>query len=115
MKLKPCPYSPNCVSSQGHSIYNKISPLSYQSSAKEAKEKIKRTVMGLPGTKLLKETDLYLHVEFKTAILKFIDDVEIIIDDTEKVIHLSSASRVGFWDLGTNRRRIKEIKKRFMD
>ena len=84
----------------------------YKLSAKDAMEKIKKIILGLPRTKLIKETDQFLHIEFKTAILRFIDDVEIVINDAEKVIHLRSASRLGYWDLGANRRRIEKIKKK---
>ena len=115
MKLKQCPNSPNCVSSQSHSASSRITPLSYKSSAKDAMDKIKKIMLDLPGTQLIKETDQYLHIEFKTTILRFTDDVEIVINDAEKVIHLRSASRVGHWDLGANRRRIEGIKKQFHD
>ncbi len=115
MKLKQCPNSPNCVSSQSHSESSRITPLSYKLSETEAMEKIKNIILGLPRTKLIKQTNQFLHIEFKTAILRFVDDVDIVINDNEKVIHLRSASRLGYWDLGTNRRRIEIIKKKFME
>jgi uncharacterized protein (DUF1499 family) len=114
MKLKQCPDSPNCVSSQSNSESHKISPLSYQSSAEEAMQHIKKTILAFPRITLIEEKNQYLHVEFKTLIFRFIDDVEIIVDDSEKVIHLRSASRAGHSDLGTNRRRIEEIKNNFL-
>jgi len=114
MKLKQCPDTPNCVSSQSLSAEHKISPIPYKTSAVEAKEKIKTIMLIMPNTRLIKEKDQYLHIEFKTSVLKFVDDVEIIIDDAEKVIHIRSASRVGHWDLGANRRRVENIRKKFM-
>jgi uncharacterized protein (DUF1499 family) len=114
MKLKQCPNSPNCVSSQSDSETHQISPLSYQSSAEEALQQIKKTILDFPRTTLIEEKDQYLHVEFKSLIFRFVDDVEIIVDDSEKVIHLRSASRAGYSDLGTNRRRIEEIKNNFL-
>ncbi len=113
MKLQ-CPDTPNCVSSQSDSASHKISPLSYTSTVKEAMQQIKKTILALPRTKLIKEKDQYLHVEFRTLVFRFVDDVEIVIDDSEKVIHLRSASRVGFSDFGTNRRRIEAIKNNFL-
>ncbi len=114
MKLKQCPSSPNCVSSQSNAESHHIEPLPYKSSVDEAMQKIKQTMLAMPRTKLVEEKDHYLHVEFKSAILRFVDDVEIIVDDSEKVIHLRSASRVGHSDFGANRRRIEEIKKSFL-
>ncbi len=114
MKLKQCPSSPNCVSSQSESESHHIEPLPYKSSGDEAMQKIKETILAMPRTNLVEEKDHYLHVEFKSSVLRFIDDVEIIIDDSEKLIHLRSASRVGHSDFGANRRRIDEIKKNFL-
>jgi len=114
MKLKQCPNSPNCVSSQSDSESHHIEPLFYKLSDDEAMQKIKKTILAMPRTNLVEEKDHYLHVEFKSSVLRFVDDVEIIIDDSEKVIHLRSASRVGHSDFGANRRRIDEIKKNFL-
>ena len=113
MKLKQCPDSPNCVSSQSHSTSHQIEPLSYRSSSEEAMQQIKQIMLAFPRTKLIEEKKQYLHVEFKTFIFRFVDDVEIIVDDSEKIIHLRSASRVGRSDFGTNRRRIEKIKSQF--
>jgi uncharacterized protein (DUF1499 family) len=63
-------------------------------------------------TALVRETPDYLHVEFRTF-LGFVDDGEFYIDETQKIIHLRSASRVGYWDLGANRRRMESIRTEF--
>ena len=115
MKLKPCPDSPNCVSSQSHAASQRISPLPYKYTPEAAMERIKKILLEFPGGQLIKEGDRYLHVEFRTRFLKYIDDVEIIIDDVEKVIHLRSASRAGYWDLGVNRRRLEQIRKKYLE
>jgi uncharacterized protein (DUF1499 family) len=114
MKLKQCPDSPNCVSSQSSSASHQISPLPYTSSVEEAMQKIKTVILAFPRTKIIAEKKHYLHAEFKTLIFRFVDDVEIVINDSEKLIHLRSASRVGRSDFGTNRRRIEEIKEKFL-
>ena len=41
------------------------------------------------------------------------DDLEIRIDATQKVIHIRSASRVGYSDMGVNKKRTKLLKKLF--
>ena len=56
----------------------------------------------------------FLHVEFRSAVFGFVDDVEFLFDDGNKVIHVRSASRVGYYDFGVNRRRVEELRKRFM-
>jgi uncharacterized protein (DUF1499 family) len=40
----------------------------------------------------------------------FVDDVQFLIDESPRVIHVRSASRDGYWDLGVNRRRIETIR-----
>jgi uncharacterized protein (DUF1499 family) len=61
---------------------------------------------------VVRETPEYFHLEFGT-VLGFVDDVEFFADESQKVIHLRSASRVGYWDLGVNRRRIESIRAEF--
>ena len=59
------------------------------------------------------ESDNYLAVTFTSAIFKFVDDLEIRIDSTQKVIHIRSASRVGYSDMGVNKKRTELLRKLF--
>ena len=59
---------------------------------------------------VIKESPHYLHVEFSSLLFRFVDDVEFFLDDMEKLIHIRSASRVGYSDLGVNRRRVDKIR-----
>jgi uncharacterized protein (DUF1499 family) len=43
----------------------------------------------------------------------FVDDVEFLVDDAAKVIHVRSASRLGESDMGVNRSRIEAIRTQF--
>jgi uncharacterized protein (DUF1499 family) len=40
--------------------------------------------------------------------------VEFVFDDQRKIIHVRSASRTGYFDLGVNRNRVEEIRRRFV-
>jgi uncharacterized protein (DUF1499 family) len=64
-------------------------------------------------TKIITQNHEYWHVEFTTLLLRFIDDVEIYFEESKAVIHVRSASRLGYWDLGVNRRRVERIRSRF--
>ena len=64
----------------------------------------------LPRAKLVEEDEDYLHYEFTSLLLRFVDDVEFVFDDATKTIHFRSASRTGYSDLGVNRRRMEEIR-----
>jgi uncharacterized protein (DUF1499 family) len=108
-KFQPCPKSPNCVSTQSTDKKHKIDPINYSGSIEEEKIKIKNIVKSLKRTKLITEEEIYLHFEFRTATFKFVDDVEFYFDDSAKLIHCRSASRVGWSDMGVNRKRMKKI------
>jgi uncharacterized protein (DUF1499 family) len=106
-KLAPCPSSPNCVSSFSQDAEHKIEPLAYTSSQSEAMAKLKGAIESLGKTKIITATDNYLYAEFTSALMGFVDDVEFLLDDQAKVIHVRSASRLGETDLGVNRKRIE--------
>ena len=113
-KLRQCPKSPNCVSTQSIDEKHKIKPIHYNSTLKEAKEKIQNIIKSLKRTKVITETDDYIHIEFRTALFKFIDDIEFYFDDSEKIMHFRSASRVGYSDMGVNRKRMENIRKLYL-
>ena len=109
-KLAACPASPNCVSSFSQDAEHQIEPLTYISSATEAMAKLKGAIESLAKTKIITATDNYLYAEFTSALMGFVDDVEFLVDDGAKVIHVRSASRLGESDLGVNRKRIETIR-----
>lgn len=111
-RLAPCPDSPNCVSSVATDTRHVIAPFALDRSVGCAKEELKQAIAKLPRTKLITETENYLHFEFRSLILRFVDDVEFHLDETTKTIHVRSASRVGHSDLGVNRRRVEAIRER---
>jgi uncharacterized protein (DUF1499 family) len=110
--LSPCPSSPNCVSTLAPSNDERhaIAPYRYRKPRAEAKEVLKATVANLPRTKLIEEGEDYLRYEFTSRLLRFVDDVEFVLDDESKTIHFRSASRVGYRDFGVNRDRMEEIR-----
>ena len=114
-QLQPCPDSPNCVSSQSADEEHKIDPLALESSPAEALAKLKTIILEMKRTSIIEETDNYLYAEFKSAALGFVDDVEFYVDAENKVIHVRSASRIGYSDLGVNRKRIEAIRQEFED
>ena len=108
-QLKPCPKSPNCVSTQTDQTDKKRDPIAYTGSAAEAKVRLKKAVDGMKRTQLKNESDNYLHYTFKTWPIPFIDDVEFLFDEEAKLIHYRSASRVGHSDLGANGKRMAKV------
>ena len=108
--LGPCPSSPNCVSTRPTDKGHAIAPFRYRKSRAEAKEALKEVIRSLPRTKLVEEDETYLHYEFTSLLLRFVDDVEFLFDDEAKTIHFRSASRTGYGDLGVNRKRMEQMR-----
>jgi uncharacterized protein (DUF1499 family) len=111
-RLSPCPSSPNCVSSQSDDEKHRIDAVRFTSTPAEALAGLKEIVRGMERTTVVRESPDYFHAEFRTF-LGFVDDVEFYADESQKVIHLRSASRVGYWDLGVNRKRMEAIRAEF--
>ena len=109
-KLQPCPDSPNCVSSQSVQPAHAIEPLAFEGSWPQAKEKLLQTLLSIKHCRIVTEQADYIHAEFTSAIFRFVDDVEFLADDVRKIIHVRSASRVGYSDFGVNQRRVEAIR-----
>lgn len=109
-RLSPCPIRSNCVSSQSTDAAYFIAPFFYTGIADDAFSRIKMIIMGMKRSTVVDETATYLHVEFTSALFRFVDDVEFLIDKDERTIHVRSSSRVGYYDFGVNRRRIERIR-----
>ncbi len=112
-KLHPCPKSPNCVSTQAIDEKQKMEPINYSGDLEDAKAKIIDIINSLKRSKIITNEENYIHIEFRTATFRFVDDVEFLFDDKEKVIHFRSRARMGYSDMGVNRKRMEEITKLF--
>lgn len=112
--LAPCPDSPNCVSTRSRDPGRAMSPLPYLKSAEESMERLVAIVREMKRATIISATPSSLHVEFRSALFRFIDDVEFVLDDSARLIHFRSASRTGYYDFGVNRRRMKDISKRYL-
>jgi uncharacterized protein (DUF1499 family) len=112
-RLAACPDSPNCVSSQSTDPRHAIDPLRYEGTAEKARSVLIEAVSGMKRARIVAAEERHLHAEFASAFFRFVDDVEFLLDSETKTIHVRSASRVGYSDLGVNRRRVEEIRSRF--
>jgi len=110
--FKPCPSSPNCVSSQAVDEKHRISPLAFKGEADSAFSRLKQTLVSRSDTTITETTADYLRTEFRTRV-GFVDDGEFLLDRSHSLIHVRSASRLGYSDLGKNRSRMEEIRQQF--
>ncbi|MFB8790376.1 MAG: DUF1499 domain-containing protein [Potamolinea sp.] len=114
-QLAPCPNTPNCVNSQSLDAKHRIKPLTYNSTPKQAIGDLKKVIQNWERTTIITETENYLYAEFASAFWGFVDDVEFLLDENSKVIHVRSASRLGQSDMGVNRKRIETIRTQLND
>jgi uncharacterized protein (DUF1499 family) len=102
--LSPCPSSPNCVCSTDlHSI---------EALEGDAQVIFKQLIVRIKNHKnasIISHTKNYLHAEFRTPLMGFIDDLEILALADEGLVHLRSASRLGHSDFGVNKKRVETL------
>ena len=106
-QLAPCPGTPNCVCSEaGTDDEHAVAALPLV-----ALDRLRAAVQVEGGEVVVAEGD-YLAATFRSALLGFVDDLEVRIDRAAGVVQVRSASRVGYSDGGVNRRRVVALRER---
>ena len=104
-----CPQSPNCVSSDASDDQHKIA--SFQTAEPLQTWKVLKSIIsGLPRTEMINQSTDYLHYEFSSKWLGFVDDVKFELRENDMGIAVYSASRTGYSDFGVNRERVEKLR-----
>ncbi len=111
-KLAELSKKPNCVSTQVEKASKKVSPVKYTADLNVQMDAVKAAISEMSGVHIKQKTDNYLYAVFTTKIMRFKDDVEVYLDDDSKILHFRSASRVGYSDLGVNKKRYEAFVER---
>jgi len=107
-KLQKCPDKPNCVSSEHNDdAQHFISPLVISDNSADQSLKILKEIILELGGEIQRDDATYLSATFSSSLFGFTDDVEMRIDSKHNAIHIRSASRVGYGDLGANKQRVE--------
>jgi uncharacterized protein (DUF1499 family) len=109
-RLRPCPDTPNCVSSEVGTAPDKLVQPFAAPSGRADFARLAALVAAWPRTEVITTSDGYLHAESTSLLLRFKDDVEFRLDSDARVIHVRSASRLGKGDLGVNRKRVEGLR-----
>jgi uncharacterized protein (DUF1499 family) len=112
-KLLPCPNAPKCVSTQSEDERHRIEPIPYAGSLEEARERVLSIVRGMERSEVITVEPQYLYVQFRSKVLKYVDDVEFYFDAESKLIHFRSSARFGYYDWKVNRKRMEYISDEF--
>ncbi len=112
-RLKPCPKTPNCVNSQASDARHAIEPIRFPGSVEQASERLLLLLQAEKRAAIVRVEPDYIRASFTSALFRFVDDVEFCFVEEQAgtaTIHVRSASRVGSYDLGANRKRIDRIR-----
>lgn len=113
--LKDCPDRPNCVSSIAKDQSRYVAPFAYACDRRKAIGLLVQVLSEQPRATIVEKREDYLHAEFRSKIFRFVDDVEFYFPVDQPLVHVRSASRVGYSDLGVNRKRVETLRASFSE
>lgn len=113
-RLAPPKTTPNCVSSQAEpsDAEHYIAPIPFKGDAPAAMAAVRKAVEGMRDATVVRQEGGYLYAEYRSKLMRFVDDIEFFFDDKAGLIHVRSASRLGRRDMGVNRARVESLRAR---
>ena len=111
-KLRTCPTSPNCVSTAATEAKQKIAPFKIKKSVPEFWQELQQQISALPKAQIITADSDYLHAECRSKLFSFIDDLEFLIEPDRQTVSIRSAARLGYSDMGVNRKRVETLRKK---
>jgi uncharacterized protein (DUF1499 family) len=113
-RLAPPKSTPNCVSSQADpaDAEHTIAPIAFKGDTAAAMAAVRKAVESMPGSTIVRAEGGYLYAEYRSKLMRFVDDVEFFHDGKAGLIHVRSASRLGRRDFGVNRARVEAVRAR---
>lgn len=111
-RLAPCSIAPNCASSQAQpdDRLHYVAPLRLTQEPDEVQAKIRAMLAAEQNVEVLRDDPGYIHAVFRSATMGIPDDVEFYLDERAGLLHFRSAVRLGQYDMGVNRRRLKRLR-----
>ncbi|MCH2186741.1 DUF1499 domain-containing protein [Myxococcota bacterium] len=108
--LRDCPPSPNCVCSEATDPAHAIEPIRIIGPPEVAFQKARDVIRGWKRCSVVRFDPEFLLAECKSAVFRFVDDLELDLKPDRREIAVRSASRVGHSDFGVNRRRVERLR-----
>lgn len=109
-QLAQCPDSPNCVSSDENSEDHYIQPLQLSENGSVTFQRLRIYLQEQDNISLITNNENYIHAEASSDLFGFVDDVEFNYRPQTNIIAVRSASRLGYSDMGVNRKRVEAIR-----
>jgi len=113
-RLATCGRRLNCVSSQADpaDAQRYVAPIPFKGDAQAALSAARQAVERMRRATVIRQEGNYLHAEFRSRLMGFVDDVELMFDERSGVLHVRSASRLGRRDFNVNRERVEALRAR---
>ena len=113
-RLAPPKRTPNSVSSQADpaDAEHYIAPIPFKGDSIAALAAVRKAVESMQGSTVIRHDGSYLYAEYRTRLMRFVDDVEFYFDAKAGLIHVRSSSRLGRRDFGVNRARVESLRRR---
>ncbi|MEX0744637.1 MAG: DUF1499 domain-containing protein [Phycisphaeraceae bacterium] len=108
-RLEPCGTTPNCVCSCDRRPRFHVPPLPLTQPPERALAAILNELRTWRRTVIVDDGPRHVHAVCRSPVFQFADDLELVIDEAQRQVHLRSASRVGRYDFGVNRRRVRRL------
>jgi uncharacterized protein (DUF1499 family) len=108
--LAGCPATPNCVSSNALDDAHRIDAYVIRGPSGAAWVALEEEIANGPRTLVVTTASGYLHVEYTSVLMRYVDDAEFQLLPSENAIAVRSASRVGHSDMGVNRKRLESLR-----
>lgn len=111
--LAPCPPTPNCVTSYLHPNqldHQTLPSIPFSGDKQKMRDRVLKQLL-LDNANIERQEDAYLYATYTSKLFGFVDDVEFYFPN-DKEVHFRSASRVGKYDFGMNKKRVELIRAR---
>jgi uncharacterized protein (DUF1499 family) len=100
------------VSSLATNPNHRVEPFKLKKDPKTSWNIVQEVVDSLPRTKMVSADSIDIHAECRSRIFRFVDDLELHLSPSNGIVHIRSVSRIGYSDLGVNRRRVENLRKK---
>lgn len=108
MEFAPCPATPNCASTEATDPRHAVAP--FYLARFDAWPEIRTLILGQPRTRLVEQGENWLRAECRSVVFGFVDDLAVELRFDQRTLALRSASRLGRYDFGVNRRRLEALR-----
>ena len=106
-----CPPRPSCVCTLATDPRHRIEPIPFTGPLERAQRRLAEVLRLLPRMRITSEEPGRIVAESRSAVFRFVDDLDLRLDERAGLIHFRSRARVGSYDFGVNRRRMERIRR----